>query len=146
MFPDASSVKQSRTSKVENLTAWEVNQESSDAEDFISSAVLSNQNTVKYIPINYLQYYDRASVESDEFTRHSTRSLSPPPPLTTEYSSSAGMILSVCLEVVSEMMSHAHHTTSHNILIQLGAVATNQMKVNIHTLSLIINFLVMFNT
>ena len=54
----------------ENLTEWETGSPSSDGgtQGAMVSGVLLMSSSVKYIPINYFEYFDSALLDSDEFS------------------------------------------------------------------------------
>ena len=61
----------------ENLTEWE-GSPSSGGE---SEPPFLQTNTVKYIPINYFEYFDNGHLDSDEFSRVSVLSANQSPVL-----------------------------------------------------------------
>ena len=54
----------------EKLTEWETGSPSSDGgtQGAMVSGVLLMSSSVKYIPINYFEYFDSAHLDSDEFS------------------------------------------------------------------------------
>ena len=71
-FPDVSSpgTRTVTRSVGENLTEWETGSPSSDGgtQGAMVSGVLLMSSSVKYIPINYFEYFDSAHLDSDEFS------------------------------------------------------------------------------
>ena len=64
----------------ENLTEWE-GSPSSDDQDTDHGNLYPQSSQIKYIPINYFEYFDNANLDSDEFSSSSLVGCEHPPAL-----------------------------------------------------------------
>ena len=128
-FPDVTGTMS--RSVGENLTEWETGSPSSDGDTGPSHGFLMT-SSVKYIPINYFEYFDSAHLDSDEFSRQSVRRLGhPPAPVREAWACGTLVMVETCLDLVLGMMRHAGSSPrTQTAMMQLGVVACNQIKVS----------------
>ena len=115
----------------ENLTEWE-GSPSSDDQDTDHGNLYPQSSQIKYIPINYFEYFDNANLDSDEFSSSSLVGCEQVPALPVdEMKCSPGQMMETCLYIVSVIMSQADVAVPRiqSALLQLGVVACNQLKV-----------------
>ena len=131
-FPDVSGPGPLSRSVGENLTEWETGSPSSDGEAGAATPGFLMSSTVKYIPINYFEYFDSAHLDSDEFSRQRVRQLGHPPGALLREVGACGsrQMVETCLELVLGMMRHSDlNPRTQTAMTQLGVVACNQIKV-----------------
>ena len=134
-FPDVSGPLS--RSVGENLTEWETGgSPSSDGEAGTAAASpgFLMSSTVKYIPINYFEYFDSAHLDSDEFSRQRVRQLGHPPGAMLREVGACGsrQLVETCLDLVLGMMKHSDLSPrTQTAMTQLGVVACNQIKVSL---------------
>ena len=90
-------------------------------------------STVKYIPINYFEYFDSGHLDSDEFSRQNVRKLGHPPGALLREVGACGsrQMVETCLDLVLGMMRHSDLSPrTQTAMMQLGVVACNQIKVS----------------
>ena len=122
------------------MTEWEGSPSSED-QDTDNQYPQSYQ--IKYIPINYFEYFDNANLDSDEFTSSSLLASQHPPVLPVDsMRCSTRQMVQTCLYIVSCMISQADIAVPRiqSALLQLGVVACNQLKVIHSCYSLIVKF------
>ena len=81
------------------------------------------------MPINYFEYFENANIDSDEFTRQSSKRLVHPPPLPVTPECCVEQIMENCLHIVCQMMPQAVGKHNDSVMLQLGAVTSNQLNV-----------------
>ena len=113
------------------MTEWE-GSPSSDDQDTDHGNTYPQTYQVKYIPINYFEYFDNANLDSDEFTSRSLLHGPHPPVLPVDkMMCSSRQMVETCLYIVSSMVAQADVSVPRvqSALLQLGVVACNQLKV-----------------
>ena len=131
VFPDVFSASP-RREVGENLTQWEASP-SSDEQDSDHPGPLGHQDSqIKYIPINYFEYFDNANLNSDEFSEVTASLLPRPPALPLAgVKVMLGQVVDTLLHLTSVLASTPDNIAPHNQphLIQLAVVACNLLEV-----------------
>lgn len=126
-FPDVSQRSTRSLNKVgENLTQWEESPTSDQEDSMLTDTV---QSGLKYIPINYFDYFENANVDSDEFTKQSSKRLAQPPLLPVYPECCVKQIMENCLHIVCQTTPQAVGKNMDSVMLQLAVVTSNQLNV-----------------
>ena len=79
VFPDVFSSSPRQVG--ENLAQWEASLSSDENHPELSGSPGPPECQIKYIPVNYFEYFDNADLDSDQFSQMTTNLLPRPPPL-----------------------------------------------------------------
>ena len=129
VFPDVFSAGP-RKEVGENLTQWEGSPSSDEHHTDHPSPSGPQDSQIKYIPINYFEYFDNANLNSDEFSEITANLLPRPPPL-PPVSAGLSQVVDTVLQLTSVLAFSTDNMAPHNQphLIQLAVVACNLYEV-----------------
>ena len=112
VFPDVFSSSPRQVG--ENLAQWEASPSSDENLPELPGPPSPQESQIKYIPVNYFEYFDNADLDSDQFSQMTTNLLPRPPPL----------------PLAEERLSQVVDSTLH-ILISILANTTDKMSPHI---------------
>ena len=118
----------------ENLTQWEASPSSDENHTEIPGPPGPQESQIKYIPINYFEYFDNADLDSDEFSQMTANLLPRPPPLAlAEVKVGMKQVVESVLHILtSSLANRTDNMAPHNQaqLIQLSIVSCNLYSVS----------------
>ena len=117
----------------ENLTQWEASPSSDENHTEVPGPPGHPESQIKYIPVNYFEYFDNADLDSDEFSQMTANLLPRPPPLPlAEVRVSMKQVVESVLHVLTSILANrTDNMAPHNQaqLIQLSIVSCNLYSV-----------------
>ena len=113
----------------ENLAQWEASLSSDENHPELSGSPGPPECQIKYIPVNYFEYFDNADLDSDQFSQMTTNLLPRPPPLPlAEVRLNLKQVVDSALHILISILANTTDKMSPHIqaqLIQLSIVSCN---------------------
>ena len=113
----------------ENLTQWEASPSSDENHTEIPGPPGPQESQIKYIPINYFEYFDNADLDSDQFSQMTANLLPRPPPLPlAEVRLNLKQVVDSALHILISILANTTNKMSPHIqaqLIQLSIMSCN---------------------
>ena len=135
VFPDVFSSSPRHVG--ENLAQWEASPSSDENQPELPGPPGPQEAQIKYIPVNYFQYFDNADLDSDEFSQMTaTANLLPRPPPLPLVEVGLKQVLDSALDILTSILAYSTDKMApHNQaqLIQLSIVSCNLYSVCQHS-------------
>ena len=120
----------------ENLAQWEASLSSDENHPELSGSPGPPECQIKYILVNYLEYFDNADLDSDQFSQMTTNLLPRPPPLPLA-EERLSQVVDSALHILISILANTTDKMSPHIqaqLIQLSIVSCNLYSVCAHVM------------
>ena len=132
VFPDVFSSSPRQVG--ENLAQWEASPSSDENQPEIPPGPPGPpESQIRYIPVNYFEYFDNADLDSDEFSQMTGNILPRPPVLPlADLRLSVKQVVDTALHILTSLLANTTDKTAPHIqaqLIQLSIVACNLYSV-----------------